>query len=51
MQRQKSVDFVCKKCKALVENEVSFYNEKEDENCYLSASKVTGYAADYDPKP
>ena len=38
-----------KKYRKLVENEVSFYNE-EDENYYLSEYKLTGYAADYDPR-
>lgn len=38
-----------KKYRKLVEKEVSFYNE-EDENYYLSEYKLTGYAADYDPR-
>lgn len=39
-----------KKHRKLVENEVSFYNEEEDENYYLSEYKLTGYAAGYDPR-
>lgn len=38
------------KYKALVKNEVPFYNEEEDKNVYLSEYKLTGYAADYDPR-
>lgn len=33
-----------------MKNEVPFYNEKEDNNVYLSEYKLTGYAADYDPR-
>lgn len=33
-----------------MENEVSFYNEEEDENYYLSEYKLTGYAANHDPR-
>lgn len=38
------------KYKALVKNEVPFYNEEEGKNIYLSEYKLTGYAADYDPR-